>query len=210
LPPIRDPNSRGGQQYRLPKKLRKRKWKIGAIKNFVSKHVFGYPQISTDEVTSSRAAEKHVKSPSTKEHRKYDKKDGRKDDDDDDDDEDDDVGGGGGGGGGEGDGEGDGSDGADAGKMSIWRFGAKTTERTKDAERNRKHDERTAKDRTNDRTSERKVNGQIGDGLEELRSEEQSLFFKIALSLESLSFAASDLNVVIFFFSLPWIRQIWR
>ena len=42
---VRDPNARTQYQLRLPKKLRKRKWKIGAIKNFINAHLFGYGQV---------------------------------------------------------------------------------------------------------------------------------------------------------------------
>jgi len=164
---------------RLPKKLRKRKWKIGAIKNFINAHVFGHRQIENEEVTSSRAAEKYSsKPPSTKEHRKSNFK--IKDDDDDDDDS----------------------------KKKSWRQTSKQVE----GKNGRTNDQKIA------RGSERFVEQKNGafDGrsneqmMEQILEYEPSLFLKLIWGLEQFSLSASDLNVVIFFFLLPWLRQLWH
>jgi len=189
---VRDPNARAQYQVRLPKKLRKRKWKIGAIKNFINKHLFGYAKITTDseEVTSSRAAEKYAsKSPSTKDYRKVNHQ-AQKDDDDHDDDDDDDQ---------DKKKNNDDDDDGKAKTLSSWRKREKSKEK-----------------KQNGKTNEQRRSS-LGEPSDEQISErllkysyEPSWFLKIAWALEQFSLSASDLNVVLFFFSLPWLRQFWR
>jgi len=80
------------------------------------------------------------------------------------------------------------------------------------------------KDRTNERgtkgvngiASER-ANGRASErAKDKMREElfgsapEAGIFLKFISSLEKFSLCASDLNVVVFFFLLPWLRQLWR
>jgi len=185
---VRDPNARTQYQLRLPKKLRKRKWKIGAIKNFINAHLFGYGQMISEEVTSSRAAEKYSsKPPSSKEQHRKDKND---DDDDDDDDDKDAV-------------KKDDDDDDGKHKAKSWRKTGKSTEKMKNGGKtNEQHLYRSSlADRAEERMPER---------LLEYSSYEPSLLLKIVWGLEQFSLSASDLNVVVFFFLLPWFRQLWR
>jgi len=183
--PVRNPNARH-HDVRLPKKLRKRKWKIGAIKNFINAHVFGNKQIITEEVTSSRAAEKYSsKPPSTKEHQKqnHDKED---DDDDDDDEEKRD----------------------DSKNLKAWRQSTKSVEGKKGRTNEQKNERRS------ERMGEQNngpLNGRASEQMrEQILEYEPSLFLKLIWGLEQFSLSASDLNVVIFFFLLPWLRQLWH
>jgi len=176
---LRNPDVKG---LRLPKKLRKRKWKIGAIKKFIDQHVFGYRQKKSEEVTSSRAAEMQTKTPSTNEHRiSHSNIDDNEDDDDDD-------------------------------KLRAKSRGmnGRTKEKIKDRtnERGTKGVNGIASERANGRASER--------AKDKMREElfgsapEAGIFLKFISSLEKFSLCASDLNVVVFFFLLPWLRQLWR
>jgi len=180
---LRNPDVKG---LRLPKKLRKRKWKIGAIKKFIDQHVFGYRQKKSEEVTSSRAAEMQTKTPSTNEHRIS-----RSNIDDNEDDDDDD-------------------------KLRAKSRGmnGRTKEKIKDRtnERGTKGVNRIASERANGRASER-ANERAKDKMrEELfgSAPEAGIFLKFISSLEKFSLCALDLNVVVFFFLLPWLRQLWR
>jgi len=165
---VRDPDARH-YLIRLPKKLRKRKWKIGAIKNFVHAHIFGYGETITEEVTSSRAAEKFsTKPPSTKGHRK---------DQDDVEEENDEKA-------------------VDDARNSKHRRKIMPKPKEKGMDKKERFDKRT-----NERTREQFV---------EEAAREPSLFVKLIWGLEQFSLCASDLNVVVFFFSLPWLRQLWR
>jgi len=183
---VRNPNSRLNQHHlRLPKKLRKRKWKIGAIKNFVNQHILGYEMTIEEEVTSSRAAEKYSsKSPSTKEHRKShhnDEDDDEKEDETEDDQE---------------------KEEHDMQTGKPWRKSQKSPkDKTKDKRERNGKDERY-NERNNKRFDERMNKHFI--------EYEPSAVMKLIWGLEQFSLSASDLNVVIFFFLLPWLRQLWR
>jgi len=176
---LRNPDVKG---LRLPKKLRKRKWKIGAIKKFIDQHVFGYRQKKSEEVTSSRAAEMQTKTPSTNEHRiSHSNIDDNEDDDDD-----------------------------DQLRAKSRGMNGRTKEKIKDRtnERGMKGVNGIASERANGRASER--------AKDKMREElfgsapEAGIFLKFISSLEKFSLCASDLNVVVFFFLLPWLRQLWR
>ena len=148
-----------------------------------------FVQMISEEVTSSRAAEKYSsKPPSSKEQHRKDKNDDDDDDDDDDDkdavkkDDDDDDG---------------------KHKAKSWRKTGKSTEKMKNGGKtNEQHLYRSSSD---DRAEER-----MPERLLEYSSYEPSLLLKIVWGLEQFSLSASDLNVVVFFFLLPWFRQLWR
>jgi len=195
---LREPNAR----FRLPKKLRKRKWKITAIKHFIGKHVFGHQDITSDEVTSSRAAENQRKPPFTKDqllHTSYYADDEVDDDDDD---------------------EKDGTRKSEKYKSSEENKKKKANERARDGigkngGANERANERSTEP-TNERTPERARERVKEVAKNQMRKElfesapEPGMVLKLIWGLEHFSLCASDLNVVIFFFLLPWIRQLWR
>jgi len=175
--------------------LRKRKWKILSIKNFVTKHVFGYQQTTSEEVTSSRAAENQIKTPSTKQHRQSDRDISDDDDDDNDDDDNDDD---------------------DQTFLGSWRkIGKSEKEKPTIKPANGQINEKTTEQedkRTKERTTKRDHERAKNKMREELfgSKPEVGTIWKFISSLENLSLCASDLNVVVFCCLLPWLRQLWR
>jgi len=143
-----------------------------------------------EEFIEDQSAEKYAsKSPSTKDYRKVNHQ-AQKDDDDHDDDDDDDQ---------DKKKNNDDDDDGKAKTLSSWRKREKAKEK-----------------KQNGKTNEQRRSS-LGEPSDEQISErllkysyEPSWFLKIAWALEQFSLSASDLNVVLFFFSLPWLRQFWR
>jgi len=148
-------------------------------------------------VTSSRAAENQRKPPSTndRDRHSYD----ADDDDDDDDDEKDDL-------------------------RTPEKYKSSGEKKTNERmiERNGKNggtNERATErstEPTAERTPERARERLKEVAKNQMRKElfesvpEPGMVLKLIWGLEHFSLCASDLNVVIFFFLLPWIRQLWR
>merc|ERR1711990_947810 len=165
-------------------KLRKRKWKIVALKHFVNRHILRYQRDPTIEGTSSRAAE-NLKPPRHRRPHLAAAKGEADDNDDDDDDENrhrDNVG-----------------VNVDEGGGKDKKTERKTSE-TKREKKEKKDEDEKKKMFLDVRRLEDSV----------LEAENVNVFVKIGFLLENLSLSASDLNVVIFFFLLPWIRRLWR
>lgn len=144
-------------------------------------------------MTSSRAAEKHKKSSSTKEHRFG--KNGKfyKGDDEDDDEKDSDL-----------------RHHKINGISKGEKLNGEKSERQNGRQNGKLNDGQNERqnERQNDKLREREKNVLRKELFDS--NSDSGFVMKILIGLEGFSLCASDLNVVIFFLLLPWLRQLWR